>query len=109
MNTCKAKQLQRIIPKIHPELNDREKTQLFNHYQNRELNQFFLIIIKKVLSKKKFTCDDHSIIIGLLIKYSEFDFSEINMTSMEDILRFVGFQYRRLIIIDIEKICTYGF
>jgi len=108
-STVKVKRATKFSTKYYPELNGQEKIHLFNHYQKREANQFFLIIIMKVLEKKTFTCNTHDVIIGSLIKYSHYDFDAVELTCIDEVLDLVYLVYRRLMIIDIIEIDTSGF
>lgn len=85
------------------DFSEEEKTNLIKHFSEKQFNQFNLIIVKKVLSKKNFTLDNHNIITGLLATLSKVDVEKLFIKTDKDILDNANTLFKLLFVVDIEQ------
>ena len=86
------------------DFSDEEKERLVAHFRNGDLNQYYLIIIQKVLSKKTFTESNDKLITGLLSISTKLGLEKLNINSDADILDNACTIYKILMSIDITDI-----
>lgn len=94
---------------VKADFSDDERTKLINYFNNKELNQFYLVIIQKVLSKKSFTLDNHNVITGLLSRLTKTDIEKLFIRNSDDVIKAADTLFKTLMTIDIEAFYTNEF
>ncbi len=90
--------------KISSDFSDEEKELLKEHYKNKNLNLFYLVIIEKVLTQRKFKLDNSQIIPGLLSFLTDFNIEHLPINVHENIIDRANTLYKILMVLDIKDI-----
>ena len=95
---------------ISIDFTEEEYTKLITHFRKSELNQFYMFIIQKVLTKKEFTESSDNIITQLTATLAD----KVGKTSTptdtdEQIKSLVDTLYKVLILIDIKEFYNKNF
>jgi hypothetical protein len=87
---------------VEPDFTDDEYNKLMNHFRKNELNQFYMLILKKVLTKKKFTALSNEVLTETTaILADRVGKTSTKITTDEQIITFIIEIYNLLLIIDI--------
>jgi hypothetical protein len=96
--------------KIKIPLTNKDYKTLIKHFRNNDLNQFYLFIIQKVLTKKQFTETNNNILTGLTALLADkLGTTSTNLETDDEIVILIDTVYAVLVSFDIDEISNYRF
>ena len=88
---------------IQPDFSDDEYDKLMNHFRENQLNQFYIIIIQKILIKKQFTISNEEAITEMTASLADkVGKTSTQLNTDEEIITYIIELYNFLLIIDIN-------
>lgn len=89
---------------IEVDFTDEEKERLTTHMMNKDLNQFYTIVVLKVLEQKTFTVSKEKVTPFLISNLADNKVKVDDLTNKKAIVDFAELTYKTLYLIDIEAI-----
>lgn len=98
------------INTVEPDITDDEYDKLTNHFKNNDLNQFYMFILVRVLTKKKFTAPDNEIITKVTaILTDKVDKTSTNIKTDEQIIEYIIEIYNFFLLANISDLLSSRF
>lgn len=86
-----------------PDFSDDEYNKLMNHFRENQLNQFYCIIIQKILTKRQFTISNEEALTEMTARLADkVGKTKTPLNTDEEIITYIIELYNFLMIIDIK-------
>ncbi len=90
--------------KIDPDFSKDDYDILINLFSNKELNQFYMFIVRKVLTKKQFEVASEDVLLQVTATLADkVDLNKIPTNTNNDIKALANTSYSILMILDIKE------